>query len=265
VRPLSPGTALAPRLHVLEHLHRSQRLDVYDAWCDRRACRVAAKVLRPDRLRDRSARRALIAEGRLLRRLCHPHLVRGYDVHDAERPVVVLETLAGETLEHLAETRTLSAAELRHLAAHLASALGYLHGEGIVHLDVKPSNVVADGARAKLIDLSIARRPGRTPAGRGTWCTMAPEQARGGTVGPAADVWGLGVTLWHAATGVNPFEHLPERYPQLRHRAAPLRDHRRLPARLATVIDASLEPDPRDRPAIDDVLAAVTAGTLAAM
>jgi eukaryotic-like serine/threonine-protein kinase len=257
MRPLGPGATLAPAVRVLEHLHRSQRLDVYDAWCDRRACRVAAKVLRPDRLRDRSARRALLAEGRLLRRLCHPHLVRGYDVHDGERPAIVVEALGGATLEHLAETRTLNAAELRHLAAHLASALRYLHGEGIVHLDVKPSNVIADGGRAKLIDRSIARRPGRTPAGRGTWCTMAPEQARGGTVGPAADVWGLGVTLWHAATGANPFEHLPEDHPQPSHRAAPLRDHRRLPARLATIIDASLELDARHRPAIDDILAAV--------
>jgi eukaryotic-like serine/threonine-protein kinase len=138
-------------------------------------------------------------------------------------------SLGGQTLEHLAETQRLSAAELHHLAAHLASALGYLHREGIVHLDAKPANAIAEGGRAKLIDLSIARRPGSVPAGRGTWCTMAPEPARGGAVGPAADVWGLGVALRHAATGVNPFEDHPERYPQLRHRPAPLRSRRRLP------------------------------------
>jgi serine/threonine protein kinase len=257
VRPLGHGAALAPGVRVLGHLHRSVRLDVYDAWCERRACRVAVKVPRPDRLRDRRTRDALLAEGRRLRRLCHPHLVRCYDVHPGDRPAIILEAIGGQTLEYVAEERRLTAAELRHLAAHLASALRYLHGERILHLDVKPSNVIAESGRAKLIDLSIARRPGRVPAGRGTWCTMAPEQARGGTVGPAADVWGLGVTLWQAATGANPFEHLPGRHPQLEHRAAPLGRQRRLPRDLAALVDASLEPDDRARPNVDEILAVV--------
>ena len=180
--------------------------------------------------------------------------MRCYDVHPGARPAVILEALGGQTLEHLVDQRRLAAAELRHLAAQLASALRYLHRPGILHLDIKPSNVISESGRAKLIDLSIAGPPGAVPAGRGTWCTMAPEQVRGGTVGPAADSWGLGVTLWQAAAGANPFEHLPDRYPQLEHRAAPVGRQRRLPRDLASLIDTSLDPDPRARPKVDEFL-----------
>ena len=256
MRPLGAGRELAPGLRVLAHLARSNVLDVYDAFSERRAARVVVKTLRPDRRGDRAARTALLREGRLLRRSSHPHIVRAYEVHDGERPFVVLETLGGETLAHLLERRDrrLGTGELAHLGGHLASALHYLHGEGILHLDLKPSNVVADGGRAKLLDLSIAQRPGRVRAGRGTWCNMAPEQARGGIVGPAADVWGLGTVLYEAATGENPFLDLD----QLVDRAPPVRGQRRLPSGLARLIDASLDPVPERRPAVADLLATLS-------
>jgi eukaryotic-like serine/threonine-protein kinase len=256
MRPLGRGRELVPGVRVLGHLHRSNRLDVYDGWCERRVARVVLKTLRPDRLGDARAARSLLAEGRLLKRLTHPNLVRAYEVHTAPRPTVVLETLGGETLEHLAERRRLSGSEVAVAGVQLGGALRYLHGEGVLHLDVKPSNAIAEGAAAKLIDLSIARRPGRVPAGRGTWCNMAPEQARGGTVGPAADVWGLGTVLYHLAAGEPPFDdESPHEYPQLHERVAPVRRARRLPAALADAIDACLEPEPDDRPALDDLIA----------
>jgi serine/threonine protein kinase len=259
MRPLGAGREIAPGVRVVAHLARSNHLDVYDAWCERRACRVVAKTLRPDRRGERRHAQALVREGRLLRRLSHPHLVRAYEVHDGDRPVVVLETLGGQTLAHLVATsrRPLGAAELRHLGLHLGSALHYLHGHGVLHLDLKPSNVVAEAGRAKVIDLSVARGPGRMSPGRGTWCTMAPEQARGGHVGPAADVWGLGIVLWEAATGDNPFAEPGERveYPQLEAHVPPLRAQRpRLDPRLAGVVDACLRPDPAARPALGEVL-----------
>jgi serine/threonine protein kinase len=250
VRPFAPGRRLAPGIHVVAHLHRSNVLDAYDAWCARRACRVVVKTLRPDRRDDARAARALRAEGRRLQRLAHPHLVRAYAVHDGPPPVVILETLGGETLACLLERRgRLPAAELRILGTQLASAMVYLHAERLLHLDLKPSNIVAAGGLAKILDLSIAGPPGPVRAGRGTWCNMAPEQASGGHVGPAADAWGIGTVLYEAATGLNPFAALEElEHPQLHHRAAPLRRHRRLPADLAALIDACLEPDPGDRP-----------------
>jgi serine/threonine protein kinase len=244
-----------------ERLARSDVLDVHEAWSHERGCSVVIKTLRPDRRGDAAAARALRREGRLLRRLSHPHLVRAYDVLDAPAPAVVLETLGGETLAHLVRRRDrrLSARELGFLGLHVCSAIGYLHAHGWVHLDLKPSNVVADGGRAKLIDLSIARRPGRTRPGVGTWCYLAPEQAAGGEVGPSADVWGIGGLLFEAATGACAFDGEAWELPVLHHDAVPVRTLRRLPAGLADAVDACLERDPADRPSLDELIAACAA------
>ena len=259
MRPLGPGAVIADGVRVLGHLHRSNRLDVYDAWCERRGCRVVAKTLRPDRRAERPAVRALLREGRLLRRLAHPHLVRAYEVSESPRPVVVMETLTGETLEHLVhDGRPLSRAEVGVLGGQLAAVLGYLHSEGVLHLDLKPANVIAESGRAKLIDLSHARPAGRMRPGGGTWCYMAPEQARGGLVEAPADVWGLGVVLYEAWSGTAPLREIADEldvdHPQLHARIPPVRSARRgLPPALSDVLDACLAPEPADRPSLADV------------
>jgi eukaryotic-like serine/threonine-protein kinase len=261
VRPFGRGREITPGTTILEHLHRSAGYDVYDAWNEPRACRVIVKTLRPDRLGHRRARARLLREGRLLRRLTHPHIVRAYEVHDDPRPVVVMETLTGQTVEHMITEarRPLSGAELANLGAHLAAALHHLHGEGMLHLDLKPSNVVAEHGRTKLIDLSHVRPPGRLAPGHGTWCYMAPEQVRGGEIAAPADVWGLGIVLYAAATSSNPLADLAEQLdvddPQLHARLPALRRTRpRLPAELRTLIDACVQPAPGARPALDEIL-----------
>jgi eukaryotic-like serine/threonine-protein kinase len=257
--PERPGLEVASGYEVLEHLHRSNVLDVYDAWSTYRECRCVVKALRPDRRADAEARRSLLAEGRLLQRLTHPGIVRGYDTLSSPQPLVVMETLTGETLAHLIERRprALSARELAFLGLQLAAAVGYLHREGYLHLDLKPSNIVAQSGQAKLIDLSIARGPGHVRAGVGTWCYMAPEQARGGQVDAPADTWGVGVVLWEAACGETPFGDESIEYPQLEQRAPALRTRRRLPAALARVVDRCLEPEPAERPSLADLRAAL--------
>jgi serine/threonine protein kinase len=260
---LPAGSVPVPGYEVLGHLHRSRAFDVYDAWSDERHARAVLKTLRPDRLDDATARRRLEAEGRLLRRASHPHIVRGYELDAGPPPVVVTETLRGQTLSHLIDASgPLAPAEAAILGLQVCSALAYLHGLGYLHLDLKPSNVVVDAGRAVLIDLSIARRPGRVPAGLGTWCYLAPEQARGGVVGPPADVWGLGALLFESLTGEVPFgggeddEDVPE-YPQLVGRTPRLEGRRGVPRGLARLVAASLDHDPARRPALDDVAAAL--------
>ena len=100
----------------------------------------------------------------------------------------------------------LGAQDLGHLGRHLCSALRYLHSRGHLHLDVKPSNIIACDGVARLIDLSLARPPGRCFAGFGTPGYMSPEQVTGGDLGPPADVWGIGLVLYQAATGLQPFD-----------------------------------------------------------
>jgi serine/threonine protein kinase len=268
MRPLGPGAEVGGA-EVIAHLARSNVLDVYDAWDPERGCRVAVKTLRPDRRRDRRARAALLREGRLLARLDHPHLVRAYAVRGGERPAVVLQTLRGSTLAALLEGGRLGVAEACHLGLQLGSALRHLHGRGLVHLDVKPSNVIAHAGTATLIDLSIARRPGRVKAGLGTWCSLAPEQARGGYAGPPADVWGLAALLHGALTGAAPFGDDDTTasaadgadpaglgaFPCLAHGAPPIRSIRpRVPRALAATLDAGLEPDAAARPGLAALL-----------
>ena len=252
-----PGARLGDGLEVIAHLARSNVLDVYDAWSERRGCRVAVKALRPDRLRDARARGGAAARGAAARaaRPSAPRArLRGARRRAAGRG-------AGDAARRDARradraSAGSSAAETAHLGLQLGSALRYLHGEGLVHLDVKPSNVIAHAGAAKLIDLSIARRPGRVKAGLGTWCNLAPEQARGGLAGPPADVWGLGTVLYEALTGAPPFGDDDDgEYPCLERRADRVRSHRpRAPRALAEAIDAALEPDPADRPAIEELL-----------
>jgi serine/threonine protein kinase len=255
-----PRAELGPGLTVVRHLIRSRTFDVYDAWSSTRRCRVVAKTLRPAALDDRDAIRRLRREGRLLRALDHPHLVRAYETLPGPPPVLVLETVGGETLAHLIDRRMrrLAASELAILGLQLASAVGYLHRSGWLHLDLKPSNIVVEAGRAKILDLSVARRPGPTRAGVGTWCYMAPEQARGGELDEAADVWGIGVTLWEAATGRLAFgdsdsEEAAAEYPQLDRRAEAVSGHRRLLPTFARAVDLCLQADPARRPSIAEL------------
>lgn len=287
--PQPAGTELAPGYRIVSHLNRGNRLDVYDAWSAERESRCVLKTLRPDRALERPARRALVQEGRLLQRFTHPHLVRAYELSaaiDDGRPVVVLETLDGETLSHLVhrlleQGRRLPLTEMAILGLQLASALAYLHHHGWLHLDLKPSNIVASGGRARLIDLSIARRPGRSRAGRGTFEYLSPEQARGGMLTAAADVWGLGAVLYAVLAGEPPYgrdaEDAPSDdeatavtvsptrlgddvvYPQLVEDPPSVRRHRRLPAELGTIVDACLQREPTMRPALPDVAAGLDA------
>jgi eukaryotic-like serine/threonine-protein kinase len=175
---------------LLELLSRGHAYDVYDAWSHERDCRVIVRLAR-----DRRHAGALRREGRLLQRLTHPNLVRAYETR---RRMVVLETVGGATLSRLLEEGPLDEDDALEMGVQLCSAIGYLHRQGWLHLDIKPSNLIADRGRLKVIDLSIAQRPGRVEPGTGTDCYMAPEQERGARVGPAADVWGIGRVLQEA-------------------------------------------------------------------
>ncbi|GAB3169399.1 serine/threonine-protein kinase [Streptomyces incanus] len=283
--PLTPGTRPVPGYEVLAHLARTGWLDVYDVWSEERDCRCVIKAVRPDCRDQEQLRDQLLREGRWLGAFTHPNLVRAYETFESPVPLVVLETLTGETLSHLVHRlrRRPSAADVALLGVQLCSAIHYLHGQGLLHLDLKPSNVVVDCGHAKVLDLSIARPPGPAPAGVGTFCYLAPEQARGGPLSAAADMWGIGITLYEVAAGDMPFgrgdsrEVSPrgekgdepcdgsvtggrdDRYPQLEGAAPPIGSRRRLPGGLAAAIDGCLRTDPSSRPSVAELAAALDA------
>ena len=222
---LVEGDAIAPGRTVLRSLGGGRRYEVFLVWDEHRLAVLVAKLLRPDHASDPAALRELADEAGALARLAHPVLVRGFDVvTDGRFPHLLIEHLEGPTLRELiGEARgALPLEQLLPLGLHVASALHYLAAEGMVHLDVKPDNVVM-GAPPRLIDLSVARtveaaRRLRRPVGTDGY--MAPEQCdpERGPVGPPADVFGLAATLYHAVAGVRPFARDDDqRFPQLEH------------------------------------------------
>jgi len=252
---LQEGEALASGYEVISHLSRGRALDVYDAWSLERDCRCVAKVVRPDRQAPR-VRRRLVREGEVLLELAHPHIVRAYELRRRPRTALFLETLGGETLQHMIEaaTRRLAIADVAHLGVQLCSAIGYLHGRDYLHLDLKPSNVIVQGGQTRVIDLSLCRRPGPVPRGLGSPPYLSPEQARGERASAATDVWGIGVTIYEAATGRRPFpDARPRSYPQRDRRAPSVAESRRAPAEFTSVVDSCLSPRLADRPSVAEL------------
>lgn len=256
---LSEGDEIVPGRSAVRVLGGGERYETYLAWDDRLFSLVVAKLVRPGLVDDEHSLRGLATEARLLDELDHPVIVRGFGaVLDGSRPHVVLEHLEGPRLSTLIRRQgRLELEQVLPLGLQLSSALHYLGGENLVHLDVKPTNIIMD-ARARLIDLSIVRSVEeleRLDHPIGTDAYMAPEQCDPVGRGPAgfpADVWGVGATLYHAAAGRRAFPpgeregSLVERYPQLDREPDPL--GREVPPGLAALILACLDHSPSSRP-----------------
>jgi serine/threonine protein kinase len=268
---LEEGDELVPGRTAVRRLGTGERFETYLCWDERRLGLVVVKAVRPHLVDDGHSLRRLRAEAELLERLRHPVIVRGLEAElEGPRPHVVLEHLEGPRLSSLVRRHgRLEPEQLVPLGQQLASALHYMAAEGVAHLDVKPPNVIM-GAPARLIDLSIARRLADladVTARLGTVAYMAPEQLEPAERGPltaAADVWGMGVTLYHAAAG-RPAFRAPrprdEPFPQLEGTPDPLPDT--VAAPVADLVARCLAPLPADRPAPAEVAAgfeAVAAG-----
>lgn len=258
------GHEIAPGRVALKSIGGGSRYEVYLVWDEKLFSLAVAKVLRPDQVGDERALRELAEEVEVLERVAHPAIVRGFDaVLEGPGPHVLIEHLEGPSLRRLIKRGgALPMEQVLPLALHLAGAVAYLHGAGLVHLDVKPDNVVM-GVPPRLIDLSIARsieRAANSKGPLGTDAYMAPEQTGSGGMGPPADVWGIGTTLHHALSGERPFPRPKEardsadrevRFPQLRAEPEPLPEH--LPAELRELIAATLRREPAERPSAPDV------------
>jgi eukaryotic-like serine/threonine-protein kinase len=252
------GDEITPGRQAVRLLGGGRRYEAWLAWDERLRALVVAKLLRPDQAADPEARRVLATEARTLARLAHPMLVRSFGAEPAgERPHLVLEFVEGPRLSTLIRRYGLILEQVLPLALNLCSVLHYLAGERVAHLDVKPRNIIMAGS-PRLIDLSVAREIDELRALRshvGTDAYMAPEQCdpeRWSEIGPASDVWGLGVTVHEAFTGELPYPR-PSRelpHPQL---ACEPRVADGIPLVLQALLVSCLEPRPGDRPTPNDL------------
>jgi serine/threonine-protein kinase len=176
---------------------------------------LALKILREGYARDAGFVSRFWREAVSAAALNHPNVVQVYDQGRSEdgRLYIAMEHVPGGNLKDLITRRgPLDPAEAARLASQVAEALGAAHERGIVHRDVKPQNVLIDEAgEAKVADFGIAlAASSSTTSGTnrvfGTASYMSPEQAMGERVGPASDLYSLGVVLYEMLTGVVPFE-----------------------------------------------------------
>ena len=248
------GAEIAPGRTVLKPIGGGTAYEVLLVWDDRLFSIMVAKVVRPNQLEDEGTMRGLRREAEALQALSHPCLIRGFGaVLDPPYPHVLIEHLEGPTLRRLIKKHgPLPQEQLLPLALHVAAVLHYLAEEEMVHLDVKPDNIVM-GVPPRLIDLSVLRpfeRARRIEGAIGTDPYMAPEQCGIGeshSIGGATDVWGLGATLFHAVTGKLPFPRDgDERFPQLTDEPQPLPDD--VPEPLRELLLSMLAKDPAARP-----------------
>jgi eukaryotic-like serine/threonine-protein kinase len=208
------GSRVGARYRVESRLGGGGMADVFIAHDERLDRKVAIKVFRGPEPADRQR---FDSEARLLAALDHPGLVRVLDAGEHETdPYVVLELVDGPTLANVLErSKPLDLDRTTRFATDLADALAYVHSQGVVHRDVKPSNILIDEHdRARLADFGIARLADAThltapSTAIGTAAYMAPEQVEGAEVGPPADVYAFGLVLLECLTGKRAFEGPP--------------------------------------------------------
>ncbi len=203
---------------------------------------VALKVIAREHAGDESFRRRFLRESRLAARLDHPAVVPVYDAREEDGELIVaMRLIEGGDLRGLIDREgPLEPARAIDLLAQVAEALDAAHAAGIVHRDVKPHNILIEGDRAFLSDFGLAKAYAETDSRSGASIVgtveyMAPEQWRGDSVGPAADVYALGCVLYESLTGVAPFARADaEAEPQL-------------PRGVDAAIERAVAPDPARR------------------
>jgi len=198
-------------------------------------------------------------EAKALARLTHPNIVQVYDlVEDGSRLWMALELVeGGDVSSSIRERGRLPANEVARIGVQMAAGLGYAHGKGVIHRDVKPANVlVTKDGLAKIADFGIARlvgSAGSTVPGQvyGSPHYLSPEQAAGGTADARSDVYSMGAALFEMLTGEPPFvgealsilsQHIASEVPSIRRTGADVPDG------LEEVVFRMLAKSPGDRP-----------------
>jgi len=253
---LAPSELVLGRYRPLRPLGAGGSGHVWLARDEQNGLEVALKIVpREGKQASRAEREAAAAA--LLR---HERCLRAYAFEsDSQNVYIAYEYVAGKTLREAIRAGQVDDATAVEAAAQILEGLAHAHARGIVHRDVKPSNVMlADGPSVsiRLLDFGLARikeahtitASGDVP---GTLAYISPERLKGANGSPPADVWAVGVLLWEALAGFHPFwtSSLVETAKAIERGAAPLHTQRPdLPKALLAFVDRALALDPTRRP-----------------
>jgi formylglycine-generating enzyme required for sulfatase activity/serine/threonine protein kinase len=207
------------RYRILKRLGQGGMGSVYLAEDTQLGRRVALKVAHAATEQGSEARKRLLAEARAAATLDHPYLCPVHDVGEIDgRLYLTMAYIDGQSLAELSEGNALPPRQVAALVGKLALALQEAHAKGVIHRDLKPSNIMIKATRSRrepvIVDFGLARRESvdearLTRSGQimGTPDYMAPEQIRGNPqeIGPACDIYALGVILYELLTGRLPF------------------------------------------------------------
>ena len=270
-RPRSDGPVVLGRYRLRRRLGSGGFATVWLARDERLDREVAIKMLPRERIVGGRFER----EARAAARLAHPGIVTLYEAAvDDEGAYLVSELVHGATLDDLLADGRLSDRDVIRIGIALCDALSHAHAQGVIHRDVKPSNVLIPerpttaAQLARLTDFGVARIVGSPPGDSltrtgdviGTAAYMAPEQAQGLPAGAAADLFSLALVLYEALSGTNP---LRTAVTGGRHMRAgvylpPLRRQRRdLPRQLGGAVDLALRPRASERGTLGELRSAL--------
>jgi len=250
---------VADRYRLVRRIATGGMGTVYEGLDERLGRRVAVKVLKEEYADDPRSQERFSREARAAAMLNHPHIAQVFDSgQDVGRAFIVMEYIDGPHLGQLLEIEgRLPPWQAVEIAADVCSALGAAHAVGIVHRDVKPSNVLlTPHHQVKVTDFGIAQAQGQaalTGTGMvlGTAHYLSPEQASGQGTTPASDVYSVGVVLFQLLTGSVPFDgdspvavalsHVTQEVPPVSDRAPDV------PPRVAAAVAHATAKDPRQR------------------
>ena len=224
---------------------------------------VALKILLHESAFDPDRRMRFFREAKAASNLNHPNIVTIHEIDSADgRDFIVMEYVPGAPLSRLIPTGGVGIDDALHIALQIASALAKAHAAGIVHRDVKPSNIVIDpDRRVKVLDFGLAKWVVETAADSvpntrqgvilGTVCYMSPEQASGLEVDARSDIFSFGALLFEMLTGRKPFlgNNDLATLDQIRHLSTPSPERFRpdLPLALSQIVKRLLEKAPENR------------------
>jgi serine/threonine-protein kinase len=207
------GTILSGRYRIEEKCAVGGMGTVYAAEDERLGRRIAVKLLKEELADDPRFIERFRREARSAAALSHPNIAGVYDYgNDGKNHFIVMELVEGNDLGRvLRDDGPLSEERAAAVASQVAAALNHAHAAGVVHRDIKPANIlVGPEGRVKVTDFGIARAAGdstltATGVMLGTAHYISPEQASGSEIGPASDIYSLGIVLFETLTGAVPF------------------------------------------------------------